>query len=161
MPPKFHRLLRLAALTALAGLGTAAQAQTAPQWTRLLSAYEPSDEDVYDRRHWAVDKDGGSVLAGRSAAGVILRRFAADGSERFTKTFQPDRLPLPSNQITIAIVAVDPASDATYAVLSGPVDFTPTTIKHCNLLRYSSQGVRELSLAVPPANGGAGDCLEL
>ncbi|WP_133819981.1 PQQ-binding-like beta-propeller repeat protein, partial [Tahibacter aquaticus] len=33
--------------------------------------------------------------------------------------------------------------------------------KHCNLLRYSSQGVRELSLAVPPANGGAGDCLEL
>ena len=162
MQPYLHRFLRFAALAALAGLGAAAQAQTTPQWTRPLVVYQPSAEDVNDRRRWAVAEDGGSVFASTHGSEQMLRRFAADGSERFAKLVDPYRLPLPpARGVDVAIVAVDPASDATYVIFSGPADYTPAAIKRCNLLRYSSQGTHEVSVAVPPVDGSAGNCLEL
>ncbi|TDR41232.1 outer membrane protein assembly factor BamB [Tahibacter aquaticus] len=161
MQPNLPPFFRLAALALLGSLSAGAGAQTLPQWTRELKAYVPTDEYLYGWRSWAATGDGGSVFASRNMLGPILRRFEADGGLRFEQIIQPDRLPLQPYSLNVAIVAVDPASAAMYALLGGPADSGTAAIRHCNLLRYSSQGVRELSLAVPPANGGAGDCLEL
>jgi PQQ-like domain len=138
---------------ALTLVSVCAAAQTRPQWTRALPLEQRTEESLPGRRSVALTADGGALVAGRHATGIVqLHQLQAGAAPGFTRRISPPGMPggppLGAQQV---LVAEDSSQSGFYLAASGD--------GQCSLLRLDNRGQHQWAMAAPGSDAGA--CVDL
>lgn len=151
------RFLRTAGVACLACLFAApAMAQQLPQWSRLLLESQLTNETS---KGWVLSPGGDSLLLTEMNGDLVLRRIAADGAYRYVRSIAQDSLPQAPISAIHAAAALDPVNEDLWVLAASPDASSGS--EHCNLVRFSADGERQLTIGVAGDGNGHDQCLAI
>lgn len=141
----------MAALAALL-CATVSAAQQLPQWSRLLTESQLTDETS---QAWLLTPSGDSLLVTTTYTDLVVRRIAAEGAYRYVRVIRQASLPQAPSSVVNAAAALDPVNQDLWVLAAS----TDGGSEHCNLVRFNAEGERQLTIGIAGEGTGFDKCL--